>query len=188
MTQFEYIAIAYSMVISFTVLRALSVLPHAVEGGRRYWVHTTWICLTLVTTLGMFWSFWLYREIAWTLPRFTLVLANPAILYVFVSLLAPADPSGTESWREHFSSIRLRLFLTGIAWDLSGLTENFVFLDLPVFHLSNIQLGLATLAHLVGAASKRAGVQSAVVLVAFVSTALMFVGAIPSDPSVSTLP
>ena len=31
MTQFEYIAIAYSMVLSFTILRALSVLPHAVR-------------------------------------------------------------------------------------------------------------------------------------------------------------
>ena len=77
MTQFEYIAIAYSMVLSFTVLRALSVLPHAVRIGRRYWVHTTWVCLTLGTTLLMFWNFWLYREIELTLP--CLFLVRPTI-------------------------------------------------------------------------------------------------------------
>ncbi len=185
MTQFEYIAIAYSMVLSFTVLRALSVLPHAVRIGRRYWVHTTWVCLTLGTTLLMFWNFWLYREIEWTLPRLALVLANPSILYVMASLLAPGDPSATESWREYFFSIRLRFFATAIAWDVSALTENFVLGDLPAFHFFNIQLGVITLAHVAGAASERAGVQAAVALALLVAVALVLVGALPAAPIVS---
>ncbi len=183
MTQFEYIAIAYSMVLSFTVLRALSVLPHAVRIGRRYWVHTTWVCLTLGTTLLLFWNFWLYREIEWTLPRLALVLANPSILYVMASLLAPGDSPATESWREYFFSIRLRFFATCIAWDLSALTENYVLGgDLPTFHSINIQLWVVTLAHVAGAASKRAGVQAAIVLALFVAFALVLSGALPVAP------
>jgi hypothetical protein len=158
------------MVLSFTVLRALSVLPHAVRIGRRYWVHTTWVGLTLATTLLMFWNFWLYREIEWTLPRLALVLANPSILFVIASLLAPGDSSATESWREYFFSIRLRFFVTCIVWDLSALTENFALGDLP------------TLAHVAGAASNRAGVQAAIALALLVLVALLLSGALSAAP------
>jgi hypothetical protein len=170
------------MVLSFTVLRALSVLPHAVRIGRRYWVHTTWVGLTLATTLLMFWNFWLYREIEWTLPRLALVLANPSILFVIASLLAPGDSSATESWREYFFSIRLRFFVTCIVWDLSALTENFVLGDFPTFHFFNIQLWVMTLAHVAGAASKRAGVQAAIALALLVLVALLLSGALSAAP------
>ncbi len=188
MTQFEYIAIAYSMVLSFTVLRALSVLPHAVRSGRHYWVHTTWVGLTLATTVGVFWNFWFYREIEWTLPLLVLVLANPAILFVLASLLAPTDALATDSWREYFFSIRLRLFVTAIAWDLSGLVEIWVLVDLPAFHPANVQLGALLVAHLVGAISKRPAVQSAVVVAILLATLPTLVGALPLALPVSTPP
>ena len=188
MTQFEYIAIPYSMVLSFTVLRALSVLPYAVRDGRRYWIHTAWVFLTLMTTLGMFWNFWFYREIEWTLPLLALALANPAILFVFASLLAPTDASATESWREYFFSIRLRLFVTGIAWDLSGLAGIFVLADLPASHPANAQLGFMLFAHVVGAVSKRPGVQAAIVVAGLLGVGLAFAGVVAPAPIVATPP
>ena len=188
MTQFEYIAIAYSMVLSFTVLRALSVIPHAVRSGRRYWVHTAWVCGTLAATITMFWNFWFYREIEWTLPLLVLVLANPAILFVIASLLAPTDASATESWRDYFFSVRLRLFITGIAWSLSGLTELFVLVDLPPLHPANVQMGLVLLVTVVGAASERPEIQSALVLVSLLMGALALIGALPTTPTILTPP
>ena len=77
MTLFEYLAIAYSLVISFAVVRAASVLPHVLSRERIYWIHTFWVLANLVTCLVIFWNFWSFREVAWTLGRFSLVLALP---------------------------------------------------------------------------------------------------------------
>ena len=98
------------------------------------------------------------------------------------SLLAPGDPSATESWREYFFSIRLRFFAAGIAWGLSALTKNFVLGDLPTLHIFNIQLWVIALAHVAGAASKRVGVQTAIVLALLVAVALVLGGALPAAP------
>ncbi len=119
MTLFEYIAIAYSMVGSFAVLRALSGIPHAIQGGKRYWVHLTWLLATLGTVLLTFWTFWWARDVLWNLVSFVMVLVPPGILYVFVSLLVPENPETVASWEDHFYAVRLRLFLTGVAWDLA---------------------------------------------------------------------
>jgi hypothetical protein len=81
-----------------------------------------------------------------------------------------------------FFSIRLRFFGTCIVWDLSALTENFVLGDFPTFHFFNIQLWVITLAHVAGAASKRAGVQAAIALALLVLVALLLSGALSAAP------
>jgi len=44
MTHFEYLAIAYSLVLSLAAVRAVSVLPYLLDRERRYWVlHATWV-------------------------------------------------------------------------------------------------------------------------------------------------
>lgn len=126
MTQFEYIAIAYSMVQSFTALRGLSGMAHAIDGERRYWVHLTWLSSTLASILLTFWIFWGNRDIEWNFLSFTLALIPPGFLYVFVSLLVPETPSAITSWREHFYSVRVRLFATAIVWDLSLLVGSLI--------------------------------------------------------------
>ncbi len=119
MTLFEYNEIAFSMVQSFTVLRALSGIPHAIAHGRRYWIHLTWLCSAVATVLMMFWTFWFARDLEWNFILFAWVLLSPGALYVFVCLLVPEAPSTVTSWRQHFYSVRLRLFLTAIAFDIT---------------------------------------------------------------------
>jgi hypothetical protein len=118
-TLFEYIAIAFSLVQSFTVLRALSGIPHAIQRARRYWVHMTWLGSTLATVLFTFWTFWWNRDAEWNFVLFALALVPPSVLYVFVSLLVPQDPAAVASWREHFFAVRFRLFVTAIVWDIT---------------------------------------------------------------------
>ena len=75
----------------------------------------------------------------------------PGLLYVFVSLLVPEDSSAVDSWKEHFFKVRLRLFLTAIAWDITA------FMGLILSHRvgtpSILIFGALFITHSVGALS-----------------------------------
>ncbi len=62
MTLFEYLAIAFSLVYSFSAMRFVAGLPYATQPGRRYWVHLTFVCLLLIGTAMAFWAFWGFRD------------------------------------------------------------------------------------------------------------------------------
>ena len=54
MTLFENLAIAFSLVFSFTAMRLLSGLPEAMRASRRYWVHLVYVCTALIATAIVF--------------------------------------------------------------------------------------------------------------------------------------
>jgi hypothetical protein len=156
-TLFEYIAIAYSMLGSFAALRALSGIPHAIQDGKRYWVHLTWLFATLGTVLLSFWAFWWSRDVLWNIVSFVTVLASPGIGYVFVSLLVPENPETVDSWRDHFYAVRLRLFLIAIAWDIM----TFLGAALRPDHSPSVAVfGSLIAIHLTGAISREPRVQA----------------------------
>jgi hypothetical protein len=163
-TLFEYIAIAFSMVQSFTVLRALSGVPHAIQIDRRYWVHLTWLGSTLATVLFSFWAFWGFKDFDWNFAVFAWVLVAPSLLYVFVSLLIPQDPSAVTSWREHFYSIRLRLFSTAIAWDLAAMLGSIINSG-ESRGAVHFMFAVLLLVHSVGAISSRPAVHAVLAIV-----------------------
>jgi hypothetical protein len=102
LTLFEYLAIAYSLVISFAVVRTASVSPHALSRERFYWIHTFWVLANFAVSLLIFWNFWSYREVSWTLGRFSLILALPISVFIVASILSPDEPARVGSWREYF--------------------------------------------------------------------------------------
>jgi hypothetical protein len=132
MTNFEYIAGANTLILSFAVVRLLAGIPEAIRPERRYWVHTMWLMLGLVFCLIGFWVFLSYRAIEWTLPRFMGVLVAPALIYIYSSLLAPTDPSSVVSWRDHFFRIRPYVFATGVLTMTQVLISNHLFLGVPL--------------------------------------------------------
>jgi hypothetical protein len=134
LTLFEYLAIAYSLVISFAVVRAASVLPHALSRERIYWIHTFWVLANLVTSLLVFWNFWSYREVSWTLGRFALVLALPTSVFIVASILSPDEPSSVESWREYFFAIRVRLFVGGVLFSTVAVLISTFVLEMQILH------------------------------------------------------
>jgi hypothetical protein len=69
-TLFEYLAIAYSLILSFAVICLVGGLSQVFDAGRRYWIHATYVCLTLFAVLSLFWAHWSTRDLDWTFPAF----------------------------------------------------------------------------------------------------------------------
>ena len=93
MTLFEYLAIAFSLVLSFSAMRLVAGLPYAAQPNRRYWVHLSFVCILLLVTAVAFWNLWNYRDAMWTLPRFLLILATPGLIYFEACTLIPEQAS-----------------------------------------------------------------------------------------------
>ncbi len=134
MTLFEYLAVAFSIVLSLAAVRLLSGLSVAFAPERRYWPHAMWIVFALLSSALVWWNFWSFREVSWNFFAFLLVLMVPAVIYLQAAALVPENPSLVRSWREHFFTARKRLFvalgslfllIAGISWLL---------LDLPLLH------------------------------------------------------
>jgi hypothetical protein len=134
MTLFEYLAVAFSLVFSFSAMRLLAGLPHAIQPGRRYWIHVAVVSLLLLATVALFWNFWSFRHVTWTFPRFLLVLSNPGLIYYNACILIPENPSAVESWRTYYYSVHRRFFVVLTCWVLTSITIGTVVLQEPWVH------------------------------------------------------
>ena len=164
MTLFEYLAIAFSLVFSFTALRLLAGLPYAAQPGRRYWVHFSFACVQLISTVVIFWVFWSYRDATWTFPRFLLILSSPALIYFNACTLIPENPSAVESWNTYYYSVRRRFFIGQLCWVLVVAGGTTVMLQMPWFHLARLSQGVYLLMFVMGAVSDSHRVHSGLVL------------------------
>ena len=115
MTLFEFLAAAYTLLLSFAVARLVFGLPSAILQNRRYWVHLVFVAGFSFSLAAMFWGFWSYRDVQWTFPRFLLALTSPVIMLFLASTLIPASPDEVESWKDFYYSIRSRYFSGWIA-------------------------------------------------------------------------
>ncbi|MGH0029318.1 MAG: hypothetical protein ACQGVC_05980 [Myxococcota bacterium] len=173
MTLFEYLAAAYTLLVSLAVARLVFGLPAAVVRGRRYWVHLVFVAGFAFSLALSFWSFWSYRDVAWTFPRFLLALASPALALFMASTLVPASPDQVASWRDFYYAVRARYFTAWIAAIVLVVLNTTLLVDMPLAHPARIgQLAIAAIG-VVGAASQSARVHAglAVTLVAVQSFA-----------------
>jgi hypothetical protein len=175
-TLFEYLAIAFSLVFSFTALRLVSGLPYALDPERRYFVHAFHVFLLLVITPTIFWGFWSFRDGNWNWPLFMSALASPAILYYLACALIPDAPSSVTSWRTHFYRVRRRYFLGFCAWFLVLSVNTTFLLELPVVDPVRATHVLLLAAGIVGAASENPLVQG--VIIAVLGAMLIAIGSI----------
>jgi len=143
MSTFEYLAIAFSLILSFAGMRIVEGLAAAAEPGRRYWVHLSLTSLHLVAILGMFWSFLAFRDVTWTFPSFVLVLLGPSLYYFLACTLMPRNPSQIASWRDHFFSIRRRFWIAILIYGLTVQTVASLVLDWSWFDPSRAPSGAA---------------------------------------------
>lgn len=138
MTLFEYLAIAFSLVFSFSAMRLLSGLPYAIRPGARYWVHLSFVLIHLLGTSLSFWIFWAYRDADWTLAKFLLVLASPGAVFFISCSLVPENPSAVTSWRNHYFSARRSFFLGLIVWALVVIGATTFVTGLPWLHPARV--------------------------------------------------
>jgi hypothetical protein len=81
MTLFEYLAIAYGLLLSLSAVRLLNGLSNVLHSARRYWTHALWVCVLLLAALLMFWQHWSTLNVEWTFLTFVMNLAGPGMIY-----------------------------------------------------------------------------------------------------------
>ena len=143
---FEYLAAAYTLILSFAVARLIGGLPDSIVASRRYWVHLAFIAGAFSMIATTFWNFWSFRAADWTFARFLLVLMSPVVLQYMAATLIPASPDQVESWREFYYSIRQRYFVSVIAFGFLAGLDVILILDFPLLHPSMLGVvgGIAT--------------------------------------------
>lgn len=140
MTHFEYVAAAHTLILTFAAARILGGVSYVLMGERRYWVHISWTVLAILFCLTSFWVFWDYRAVEWTLVRLILLLAAPALIYVFSAIAIPADAGEVGSWRDYFFEVRERLFISGAVMIVAILLSNQMLAGVSPLHASQLPL------------------------------------------------
>jgi hypothetical protein len=155
MTLFEYLAIAYSLVLSFSAMRLIEGLPKAIDPRQRDWTHLVSVCTVLLWCVTTFWLFWSYRESSWTYHRFLLALASPGLNYFMACTLIPRESEGVTSWRSYFRSVKTRYFGALACWVVVVAALTTVLVEMPLWGhgARRGQLVILTLA-IVGVVSK----------------------------------
>jgi NADH:ubiquinone oxidoreductase subunit 6 (subunit J) len=146
MTLFEYLAIAYALLLSLAAVRLLNGLSQVLHAARRYWAHAIWVCLLLFSALLLFWQHWSTLEVEWTFLTFAMNLAGPGMVYFLACTIIPDDAKGVDSWREYYFSIRRQFFGGLCAWSILMVINTTLILGVPLLHRSRIiPLGLMIL-------------------------------------------
>ena len=181
MSLFEYVAIAFSLVFSFTAMRLVSGLPHAVDRERRYWVHLSLVSVQILITAGVFWAFWSFRDIEWTFPRFFLALANPSLGYFIACTLVPESASSIGSWRTYYYTVHRKFFVSVILWGIVVALAGTVVLDRPLSHPTRVTQAITIAVGILGAVTDNSRVHAGIAAssICVVVVGAFFVFALP---------
>ena len=134
MTLFEYISVAFSIVLSLGAASLLRELRSVFAPDRRYWVHATWVVAVLFLHAVAWWALWSFSAVeSWTFLTFLLVLLQPGLLYLLASLLV-GDAASAESWREHFFRVRRWFFSVRAIYVAVIMIASWQVLGIPLLH------------------------------------------------------
>jgi hypothetical protein len=110
-SQFEYVAIPVSLIMTFGIARLLSGFPYLLTARRTYWVHTLWCSTAILNLLFFWWAFWNASDVEeWTLGSYLLALLYPTICYVGATIFMPVDASAETDWHEYYFKVRRLIF------------------------------------------------------------------------------
>jgi len=154
MILFEHVAVAFSMVLSFGVVRLLDGLRPALAPGRRYWVHAVWVVQKLLNYGFYWWGFLVFRDtLAWNAASFLWILLVPSLLFLQATALVTPNPGDVHSWREHFFGVRSWFFWADVVLMLHSVITASLLRGIPLVHpLRALQLVGLTIS-ILGAAS-----------------------------------
>jgi hypothetical protein len=192
MAPFDFVCAFYSVVLGVAVAQLMTDLGRLIEhraNVRTYWVHTLWILIVLIASLGNWWSMWSVRGLkTWTFYSFALVVAFAAAIYLATVLLFPRIPESREivDLRRHFYKNRRIFFSATTGFWALGITCNVTFFSMNVFDLWIITPGSLMLLSIVAAitASPRYHAAFAVAAAAVNISLIVFVaGGAPISPS-----
>jgi hypothetical protein len=102
LTLFEYLAVAFSIVVAFSVTRLLEGLVHLIHSENRYWVHTVWSLQTLGNSFAVWWVLFSFSDSDWNYRLFLWVLLGPMILFAMAVTLIPRGFENVADWKAHY--------------------------------------------------------------------------------------
>ena len=167
MTLFEYISIATTIVLSFSLSRTLSNMAPAFLSPARYWVHSLWVLGLLIGHVNMFWQLWLYQSVeSWTLLTFVLLLLGPIMFLVCASLILPQEPA--DNYQAYFESVRVPCYGVLIAIQVQPIPLTLLLFDISLFHPIHILNLLFAVPFLVGLIMQKTWLDKVLVCIWFI--------------------
>jgi hypothetical protein len=130
MTLFEYLSVAFSVVLSLSAAQILSNIRSVLDPARRDWVHGIWMVHILILHVIVWWSGWALRDASWNLASFSLALSGPAFLYIAANALVSFDRS--ISLREHFLVNRTLFFTARALLVITSWSISYMLLGTPL--------------------------------------------------------
>lgn len=178
MTLFEYLTVAISIVLGFSLTHLLANARNVFASGRRDWINSTFYLLLLISHPQMWWAFWdLQFYDKWNFLSFIFILLGPALLYMASTSLVPAGKASDIAWGNHFSEARYWVYGLFVAYALWGVLIVYWLFETPLLHPYRLlQIALLVPA-IVGLLTRSRRVDGAIVLfmiTAFVIGTLLF--------------
>lgn len=153
MTHFEYIAVAFSLVLSLAGVRLLSGLSSAASSPGRFGPHLAWIVFALVTAAMVWWNFWSFREVSWHFFSFLFVLLVPASIYLQAVALVPEEPVQVGDWEAYFFAARRRFFIALVLFFVVMAAGSWLMVGFPLLHPARLIQAVALCGAIAGLAS-----------------------------------
>lgn len=183
MSLFEYLAIAFSLLLSTSVMRVADGLAHALKDPGRSWLFVGQLLVALLANVSAFWNFWSFHDADWTFPRFVLAVSGPVALYVGSCTLVPRAPESIVSQSEHSRAVRRRFYLCLALWTIAIATTATVLVGMPFNHPARgAELFIFALGA-IGASTDDDRIHAGLIVaaIAFAAIALTTIGARPAS-------
>ncbi len=145
MTQFEFLTVAFSILLAVTVTRLVEGLVAEIRSGQAYWVHALWIVQTLMSAAGIWWAIWGFVDLEWNYVIFMMVLFGPMLLFTQALALVPRELDAIN-WKDYFyNNIRFYM-LVSAATVLYTFEMSFLLNDLALqLRIALIVMGISSL-------------------------------------------
>jgi hypothetical protein len=99
MTLFEYLAVAFSIVLGFSLTHLLGSVRSIFDPDRRYSVHIVFFFFLIFLHPQLWWALWdLHDDAPWNLFTFFYTLGGPGLLYLMSTSAVPIDRTQRLSW------------------------------------------------------------------------------------------
>lgn len=181
MTQFEYLAIAFSLLYSLAALRIIGGLSSALSREVRSASHLILTGTTLFLVAMSFWVFYSLAEVEWSFVGFLVALLIPGTLYYCAATVVPSDAEAVASWEDHYLATRRRWFLGLAVWGASAAASASVNLGMGLAHPARGVQATAVTVGLVGAWTENAKVHRAIGVLFVVFTLVAIVAQLQSS-------
>jgi hypothetical protein len=165
MTHFEYLAVSFSIVLSFAAVRLLGGMSDVFARSRVHWVHAAWVAHQLLFVAYVWWIVWSYRDVSWNFFRFAAVLAAVSLVYYQAATLVPPQTGSVASWREYLHSVRVQFFGAVIVWSVVILFNTAYILNVPALHSSRVGQMVTLAVGIVGVATDRAAIHRMLIVI-----------------------